>query len=77
MSSNLGVSWSHIGSNVPSGRYYWRRLDADIEGDLTTVYFEQKTSKQSKKLNSVNCASFHRQVILLIFKLSKDTKFNK
>ena len=41
---DLGLNWTKIGDNVPSGRYYWRRLDSDVEGDLSTVYYEQKTS---------------------------------
>ena len=47
VSMDLGQSWVHIGDNVPTDRYYWRRLDSDIEGDLSTVYYEQKTSASS------------------------------
>ncbi len=52
MSSDLGVSWTKIGDNVPSGRYYWRRLDSGIEGDLTTVYYEQLLTPNSESLVS-------------------------
>ena len=47
VSMDLGRNWAKIGDNVPSGRYYWRRLGSDIEGDLSTVYYEQKTSANS------------------------------
>lgn len=46
-SIDLGATWTKIGDNVPADRYYWRRLDTDVEGDLSTVYFEMKTSKDS------------------------------
>ena len=44
---NLGKNWVKIGDNVPTDRYYWRRLGSDIEGDLSTVYYEQRTSASS------------------------------
>ena len=56
---NLGRSWTKIGNNVPSGRYYWRRLDSDIEGDLSTVYYEQRTSANSKWY----CSMWHRLIV--------------
>ena len=45
VSTDLGATWTKIGDNVPANRYYWRRLDADVEGDLSKVYFEMRTTK--------------------------------
>ena len=47
VSVDLGRNWNKIGNNVSAGRYYWRRLGSDTEGDLSTVYHEQRTSANS------------------------------
>ncbi len=71
MSSDLGVSWTQIGSNVPSGRYYWRRLDTEIEGDLTTVYFEQRLTKESTCVILIFLHTIGSNFLLCVFLTTK------